>query len=760
MRKCDGVKQVKRFISKIVLVALAASLAVPVEAYSYNGFGTKSSSNKEEIAKGVTLIKEHYTSGTQQRAVNIMDVQYRNSNVDLELYHPNPYGRILSTSQQAINNTYQGHYVVGAVNASFYNMQTGMPVNLLVKGNEILNYGILSADANRPVHYPFAVGVNRNGALTMTEFNTSMTYTVGGQKLELSAVNADRVNGSSVIYTGSHREATTGASQFVTELVVTNTNQTNSGFSFGDKITGTVSEIRRLGEGGNAVIPKNGFVISANGGALRDKLANVKVGDTITAEATINDAWRDAEFVMATGPTLVRDGKVNISMNTSSSHALERAPRTAIGVSSDGSKLFLVTIDGRQPGFSEGATIPQLAEYMRSLGAQHAITLDGGGSTTMVARLPFADTVSVVNRPSDSGGRERSVPTTLQVVTTEPPMQITKPFLSVHDFNSLNGIQATAARATASISSASVQEPNRGDGALKLTYDYTQGETGTSAAYVRMNPVLPLRGNPLELGMWAYGDGREHWLRATILDGNGAAHTINFTNENGFNTRGWQYVRAAIPANIKGPIRLQQVYIAQANTTKQGKGHVYFDQLEAIYDSSYEVQRFRDVSDTFWARQAILTLNRDGIISGFDDGTFRPGQSITRAQTATMIARALNLPTSGGKTSLRDVDPNSVYYDSIAAVEKAGIMIGKTASTFEPNATLTRAEMASILQRAYNIQGVSSSPFPDVPSHHWAYSAIDALKAKGVASGMPDGTYGLNRSTTRAEFSVFLDRVK
>lgn len=732
-------------------------VATPINVDAYSGFGTKQSSTKEELASGVSLIREHYINGITPRAVQVLDVVYRNPAVDLELYQLSPLGRVLPTSQHAIANTSEGHYVVGAVNASFYNLANGIPVNMLVKNNEIINYGILSND-DGPVNAPFAFGVNRNGALTIADYEPSMSFQHKGRSIPLTSVNSERRGGEAVLYTGGHLSTTTGVSQYATEIVVTNTNKSAKKFSFSDRIVGTVSEIRRLGEGANATIPADGFVISANGGALAESLAGVAVGDEIVVEATINDTWKDAEFMMATGPTLLRNGQVSISMNETGSFATSRHPRSAVGISSDGTRLFLVTIDGRQSGYSQGATMRELAEYMRSIGAYQAINLDGGGSTTMVARLPYFEQATVVNRPSDN--RERSVPNTLQVISTEGPKQVTEPKLTIDTLDQISAWQASSARAEASIAATNQYEPVRvGTRALKLNYDYTKGESGISAAYVKAKTAISLKGRPVELGMWAFGDGAEHWLRGTIIDGAGQRHTINFTAENQFNWSGWRYVRADVPRNVTQPIKLEQVYIAQANTAKQGKGAVYFDQLEAIYQSSYQVERFKDVAPTYWARQSILELNNRNVISGFSDGTFRPGESITREQTAVMIARALNLFAGTHKPSFNDVASSSFYYDAIAAVDQAGIMSGKTARSFNPKDTLTRAEMAVILQRAYDIRGSSSQPFPDVARSHWAFGAIDAMKARNIAAGQSNGGYGPSLPTTRAEFSVFLDRV-
>jgi len=87
-----------------------------------------------------------------------------------------------------------------------------------------------------------------------------------------------------------------------------------------------------------------------------------------------------------------------------------RHPRTAAGISKDGRFLYLVVLDGRQKGYSEGATTPETAEWMRSFGAWDAVNLDGGGSTAMVISDGHGG-AKVLNRPIDLGipGKERVV---------------------------------------------------------------------------------------------------------------------------------------------------------------------------------------------------------------------------------------------------------------------------------------------------------------------------------------------------------------
>ncbi len=82
--------------------------------------------------------------------------------------------------------------------------------------------------------------------------------------------------------------------------------------------------------------------------------------------------------------------------------ALDQSPRTSSGLSADGRKLIIIVIDGRQAGFSEGVTLPEMAEYLIEFGAYMGLNFDGGGSSTMVFGDEFGPTI--INYPSDGGG--------------------------------------------------------------------------------------------------------------------------------------------------------------------------------------------------------------------------------------------------------------------------------------------------------------------------------------------------------------------
>ena len=181
----------------------------------------------------------------------------------------------------------------------------------------------------------------------------------------------------------------------------------------------------------------------------------------------------------------------------------------------------------------------------------------------------------------------------------------------------------------------------------------------------------------------------------------------------------------------------------------------------SIYHTSKQAKAFKDVPADFWAKDAIQTLNVMGVINGYETGEFGVNDQITRLQAAQMIVRDLGLSTENRPNpNLKDVTSKSYGYDIIAAVADEGIMKGNAEGEFKPSATLTRGQMSKILVEAYKLQGSSNETFTDVPSGFWAVDYINTLSAKGITTGYQDHTFKPNNKTTRAQFAMFLARVK
>lgn len=162
--------------------------------------------------------------------------------------------------------------------------------------------------------------------------------------------------------------------------------------------------------GASLPIPPDGYVIVA--GAQAEAPWPVMPGIPLEARWGLAEAipLDHLEWAVGGGPRLLRAGRVDVTAEAERFQpdvARSRAPRTAAGVDSRG-RLILLTVNGRQAS-SVGLTLTELAEVMASLGAQDALNLDGGGSSTMVLRG------DLFNLPSD--GRERPVANALLVFT-------------------------------------------------------------------------------------------------------------------------------------------------------------------------------------------------------------------------------------------------------------------------------------------------------------------------------------------------------
>ena len=144
------------------------------------------------------------------------------------------------------------------------------------------------------------------------------------------------------------------------------------------------------------------------------------------------------------------------------------------------------------------------------------------------------------------------------------------------------------------------------------------------------------------------------------------------------------------------------------------------------------------------------TLRQDHVryMEGFENGTFRPDQKLTRAQAAQLVYRLLATPDNGtGACSYTDI-AGQWYTQPIRALCALGLF--DNGSKFRPNDVMTRAEFIDLLVRTKPISG-NSAGFPDVSSGYWAASQIQAAASHGWISGFPDGTFRPNSGLTRAE---------
>ena len=149
-------------------------------------------------------------------------------------------------------------------------------------------------------------------------------------------------------------------------------------------------------------------------------------------------------------------------------------------------------------------------------------------------------------------------------------------------------------------------------------------------------------------------------------------------------------------------------------------------------------------------------------VIGYSDGNVRPNANVSRAETATIFFRLLKSDIRDGNLTadndFSDVSNGQWHNKAISTMAKLGVVKGRRADSFDPNASITRAEFAAICARFSTRTVENSGSFSDI-SGHWAENEIERAAAFGWISGYPDGTFHPDARITRAEAMTMINRV-
>jgi hypothetical protein len=710
--------------------------------------------------------------------------------------------------KQAGSISKPGYEVVGGINGDFYNTSNGIPIEAVIHNGEVIR-----SNANQSV-----VGVLKNGEVkigqpriqiemdvtsqttitesavmeqqaaatqstpvieieetskepaatqlvseeskveqiesvsaTETTTNEPTVNTLTTRRVKINSINRERGGNDIVLFTPFY-DASSYTNNNGTEVVLEGATDV---LKPKGEVTATVKEIRK--DQGNTTLIEGQMILSGAGDG-KTVLEQLQPGDKVTVRTTVDAPWDQLEEAIGGIHHLVTNGQ---AVNSSDPYV---HPRTAVGIKADGSVFFTV-IDGRQPGFSEGVNLTDLGQIMKDLGAVEALNLDGGGSSTFVARQPGDPALSLVNVPSDGG--ERNVANSLLVVSTAPkgalshltvlpeetniltgshtrfqvkgqdenfnPAEITGNLtwsiennLGQFDENnaftasnvagtgsvtaSVNGIEGKAtvnvvdhldsitlnptqlalgqgetseinatgyidgkkvivdetaftysvegdigtiddkgnfkatdgtasgvikvsfgdlveeikvdvgkppvilenfedgiagwsqsgARYNSMNISAATDPVRFGEKSLRIDYDFI-GQKGTSGAYAWPTQDIIIEGYPDKIGMWFYGAGDGHWIRAQMRDGNNAAFPIDFVPAiPGADWTGWKYIEADIPKGKATPLKLDlAVRVMQTSDSKKNAGTVYVDNIRAVYGKTNDDLTNPTLTDAF-----------------------------------------------------------------------------------------------------------------------------------------------------------------
>lgn len=181
---------------------------------------------------------------------------------------------------------------------------------------------------------------------------------------------------------------------------------------------------------------------------------------------------------------------------------------------------------------------------------------------------------------------------------------------------------------------------------------------------------------------------------------------------------------------------------------------------QAISYFSLEDKYFADTK-THWARPSVEFVSQKGYMKGYNDYLFGPNDQLTRGQAVAVLDRFLPPAYKVASKTLDFSDIQGHFaQDSIIRIASAGYLGGYMDGTFKPNDEITRAQLAVVLSRILNGEGtMTEKSYHDVPTDHWAYSGIQEMQVSKVILGSSDGYFRPNDTVTRGELAVIINRL-
>jgi hypothetical protein len=167
----------------------------------------------------------------------------------------------------------------------------------------------------------------------------------------------------------------------------------------------------------------------------------------------------------------------------------------------------------------------------------------------------------------------------------------------------------------------------------------------------------------------------------------------------------------------------------------------------------------------------ISCLQATGIAKGYEDGTFRPGLAVRRDQMASFLVRlgeslgntVADVPPYDGSNQFTDVDPANPHLEAINQLAEMGVTTGITATTYNPSGPVTRAQMATFVNRLHEF--LTGDTFDAAGKNYFSddngsphEDNINAVASVGIAQGTGEGVYSPQKSVTRSQMASFLVR--
>lgn len=308
-------------------------------------------------------------------------------------------------SAMAIRSSSPGSRYIAGTNSDFYNTTTIYPRNA-----NMVN-GVLAslADNNKITgnYYPGNAIFDMQNRMAIDALTYSASATIGTQTMPIDTMNFySYVNPNKLAFFNIYCGKTTGTNNTRTEVAIT---PVTGKISYTGETEVKVVEVYK--NKGNNPVSENISILSGTNGAAANFLNQLKTGDVFKIKFGLasRSGQNMVPYTIAGGRQIIMQGGTVLPNIWNGD---ERHPRTGIGFSDNGTKVYMCVIDGRSTIAADIYTT-ELAQIMKYFGATDALNLDGGGSSTM-----YLDKVGTVNKPSD--GTERRVVAGIFAVSGAP----------------------------------------------------------------------------------------------------------------------------------------------------------------------------------------------------------------------------------------------------------------------------------------------------------------------------------------------------
>lgn len=736
----------RRCAALTLAAALAAALCIPAGA-SW-ALGTELTERTVELGPGAALTSQSLWSASKADLRTEHYVTYTPNSTLTPVVFSGTYVASTNTVQSAAAQLEaQGWRVAAAINGGFFNSD-GTIVGMLmtdgvVRALDVANYTLL--------------GFTGDGRIFIDEskptISAAWTGFDGTQRVfPIAGFNAYRNNNyldKLYLYNQDFSSKVTSGGPCVSAVLrPLNGEQMRMNRTLTLEVVSVTDAVQDQAAF-NGILPEGCYMLYAEDrgnpellAALRELVPGTQVS---VALGDSSEQWDQAVYGLSGLYTLLRDGQIVDGLPASAN------PYTAVGLKSDGSAVFY-TIDGRQGGYSVGATYEQVAQRLQELGCVSAVALDGGGSTTLGATLP-GGSFEVVNKPSTAS---RKINNTIALVSRAGEALFTPgAYVSAQH-------RVVLAGARLNVTAAPYDSAGRPVSGQFLSWSATGGSvSATESGAVYTAGQVP--------GSYTVSAGLGSPLPVEVVD---KLHALTVTRKDSsakvdslILEPGEQVELAASGVWYNLPVAMDAGNIAWTADpavgiidaegrftagTANGQGDITVTAGGITVTIPVKVDRgdpFTDMAG-HWSADYVTRLYKLGLTTGYgqEDGTalFMPQGRLTRAELLAFVTRVLGVDESAYYTvELPFADNTDIpnwAQNYVQAMYTLGVLKGSNENGVlyaNVNGYVTREETMTILGRVLAAsQSCDLSQFPDASQvSDWAAPHVQTLVALNIVGG-------------------------